>query len=93
MELRNRGYIVKDANNDVINGIRCVAALLAQDKYTIDPDCVNTIAEYASYSWDPTYQQKGLDKPIKEKDHACDSDRYGIYSSSQTALTGSYSAR
>lgn len=93
MELRNRGYIVKDANNDVINGIRCVAALLAQDKYTIDPDCVNTIAEYASYSWDPTYQQKGLDKPIKEKDHACDSDRYGIYSSSQTALTGTYSAR
>lgn len=93
VELQNRGYPVQNADNDVVNGIRCVAALLSQAKYTIDPSCVNTLAEYSSYSWDPAAQQRGLDKPIKEKDHACDSDRYGIYTSSQGANTGSYSIR
>ena len=93
VELQNRGYPVQNADNDVVNGIRCVAALLSRAKYTIDPSCVNTISEYSSYSWDPAAQQRGLDKPIKEKDHACDSDRYGIYTSSQGANTGSYSIR
>ena len=92
-ELMNRGYVVQDADNDVINGIRCVAAYLAADRYTISPRCVDTIPEYASYSWDPKYQARGLDKPIKEKDHACDSDRYLIYTSSKSALTGVYSVR
>ena len=92
-ELRQRGYIIQDADNDVINGIRCVASLLAQDKYTIDPSCVNTISEYGSYSWDPTAQQRGIDRPVKENDHACDSDRYAIYTSTLHATTGVYSAR
>ena len=93
VELRNHGFQVQDADNDVINGIRVVASLLAQGKYIIDPSCVNTIAEYGSYSWDPAAQKRGLDKPIKFHDHACDSDRYGIFTSSKGALTGTYSIR
>lgn len=92
-ELRDRGYIVNDANNDVINGIRCVASLISKRKYLIDPSCTHTISEYSSYSWDPKYQAKGIDKPIKDNDHACDSDRYGIYTSSLFASSGVYGTR
>lgn len=92
-ELRTRGYVVQNADNDVINGIRFVASLLSQQKYFIDPSCTNTFHEYASYSWDANAQERGLDKPLKVFDHACDSDRYALYTSSQGAFSGSYAAR
>lgn len=90
VELRGRGYRVSDADNDVINGIRCVGSMLGQVKYTIDPSCVNTAEEYPSYAWDPKAQLKGEDKPIKESDHACDSDRYVLYTYTKTLMSGVY---
>jgi PBSX family phage terminase large subunit len=89
-ELRKLGYIVRDADNDVINGIRVVGAALESGRYTIDPSCKNTISEYPAYSWDPKAQKIGEDKPLKVNDHACDSDRYAIYTESKTALSGVY---
>ena len=64
--------------------------MLGQVKYTIDPSCVNTAEEYPAYSWDPKAQLKGEDKPVKECDHACDSDRYVLYTYTQTLMSGVY---
>lgn len=89
-ELMRRGYIVLNANNDVINGIRHVATMLNTRKFLIDRSCVNTKMEYASYVWDSTAQKVGKDKPIKAHDHTCDTDRYVLYTESLNGLTGVY---
>lgn len=90
-ELMRRGYVVLNANNDVLNGIRYVASRLNTSKYFIDKDCVNTEKEYSSYVWDPKAQIHGLDKPVKVHDHTCDTDRYVLYTDSMGGLTGVYS--
>lgn len=90
-ELMRRGYMVLNANNDVINGIRYVATQLNTGRYFIDKSCVNTEKEYNSYVWDPVAQRTGKDKPIKEHDHTCDTDRYVLYTDSLSGLSGVYS--
>ena len=92
-ELRDRGLVVQDGDNDVINGIRCVSSLLSQKKYTVDPSCSSTISEYPSYSWDGEAQKRGIDKPIKQFDHTCDADRYAIYTHFQYGTSGVYRKR
>lgn len=89
-ELMRRGYMVLNANNDVINGIRRVATMLNTHRYYIDKSCVNTEKEYVSYVWDSTAQRAGRDKPVKEHDHTCDTDRYVLYTESLNGLTGVY---
>lgn len=91
LELTRRGYRVLAADNDVINGIRCVGSMLQSKKFLIDSSCVNTDKEYASYVWDPVAQRLGRDKPIKAHDHTCDTDRYMLYTENQAALSGVYS--
>jgi len=79
-ELRKKGYNqVRDADNDVINGIRTVGNFLTTGRYFVDRRCEDTQKEYSSYAWDPKAQQRGEDKPLKENDHAMDRDRYYIY--------------
>jgi PBSX family phage terminase large subunit len=79
-ELRKRGYNqVRDADNDVINGIRMVATFLSAMRFFVDKNCIATIKEYASYIWDAKAQTKGEDKPVKINDHAMDRNRYFIY--------------
>lgn len=90
VELAHRGYRVLNADNDVINGIRVVAAHIAKGNYLVDLSCVATKMEYGNYQWDKTAQLRGQDKPLKFKDHTCDTDRYVIYTDSQHALTGVY---
>lgn len=81
IELRKRGYNqVKDADNDVVNGIRLVASFLSTGRFFVDRSCRDTIQEFSSYTWDPKAQARGEDKPIKENDHAMDRNRYYIYS-------------
>lgn len=93
LELMRRGYRVLNADNDVISGIRYVAAQLSNDKFYIDRSCTNTEKEYSSYVWDSQAQTKGQDKPLKFKDHTCDTDRYALYTESRGALTGVYNLR
>lgn len=81
------------ADNDVVNGIRTVNTLLAQESYTMDPSCTYTVAEYETYAWDESAQARGEDKPIKKHDHACDSDRYGLYTYLKNRLSGIYKMR
>ena len=91
--LTNHGYNFKHADNDVIEGIRFVLNLLNTGKYFIDKSCRNTIEEYDSYSWDEKAQEKGEDKPKKIFDHACDSDRYALYTHNKNNATGIYRIR
>lgn len=88
--LMRKGYKVMNANNDVINGIRFVATCLSTDMYYIDRSCCNTEKEYASYVWDSNAQRVGVDKPLKEHDHTCDTDRYVLYTESLGGLSGVY---
>lgn len=84
------GYRVLNANNDVINGIRYVATCISSGTYLMDKSCVNTEKEYASYVWDANAQRLGMDKPVKEHDHTCDTDRYVLYTDSIGGMSGVY---
>lgn len=81
MQLQRDGYPVTPAKNDVIEGIGRVTELLSRETkdgaaaFTIDPSCVNTIAEYETYRY-PEGSRAATDKPIKESDHALDALRY-----------------
>lgn len=78
-ELKKRGYNVKKAKNDVLDGIRFVASLLNQDQIVFLRCCENTIKEFASYIWDEKAADRGEDKPVKIRDHAMDAVRYMCY--------------
>lgn len=90
VQLMRHGYRVQNADNDVVNGIRHVAMCLNSGKYIIDKSCKNTEQEYSSYVWNQDAQRTGQDKPVKEHDHTCDTDRYVLYTESLNGLTGVY---
>ena len=75
-ELRQRGYSIKKARNDVLDGIRFVASLLNQGQIAISEQCKETIKEFASYVWDEKAADRGEDKPLKQNDHCMDALRY-----------------
>lgn len=77
--LRQAGYPVLKAKNDVEDGIRLVGTLLNQEKIAFSASCVNTIKEFASYIWDVKAVDRGEDAPIKQHDHAMDAVRYFCY--------------
>lgn len=78
-ELRKRGYKIKKAKNDVIDGIRFVSSMLNEERIAFSKECRNTILEFNSYTWDAKASEKGEDKPIKQHDHAMDAVRYFCY--------------
>jgi len=74
--LRNAGWQVSGADNDVDNGIRGVRTLISEGRLLIHgPSCPETIRERQGYVWDV---KSGKDKPVKVNDHSCDRDRYGV---------------
>lgn len=75
-ELKKRGMRVKEANNDVLDGIRVTSTLFANRKIKIHERCARLIAELQGYIWDEKALQRGEEKPIKINDHACDALRY-----------------
>jgi PBSX family phage terminase large subunit len=91
--LTNHGYNFKHADNDVVEGIKFVLNLINTGKYYIDKSCKRTIEEYENYSWDEKAQEKGVDKPKKVFDHACDSDRYCLYTHNKNNASGIYRIR
>lgn len=75
--LRNRGYHIKDADNDVVDGIRMVSTMIAKRKLRVHRrNCPNFLKERASYVWDAKAGERGVEKPVKQLDHAMDSVRY-----------------
>ena len=75
-ELRQRGYKVIDAHNDVLNGIRLTGSLLNTKRIAVDEGCTHFFDEIGGYSWDPRSSE---DRPIKEADHVMDAMRYFCY--------------
>ena len=75
-EIKSRGYRVKKAKNDVVDGIRLVGAMLSKKEIFFEKSLTNTIDEFSMYVWDKGAVDRGEDKPLKENDHAMDAIRY-----------------
>lgn len=78
-ELRQRGFPVQAADNDVLDGIRETAKRIQAGTLLFSPACVKTIEEFGGYIWDEKAAQHGEDKPVKENDHCMDAVRYFVY--------------
>ena len=79
-ELQKRGFYVIPADNEVLDGIRATATLLAQDYLKINKNCKGLRSEMRSYVWDDKAAQRGEEKPVKQLDHGPDALRYYIKS-------------
>ena len=73
---RHGRYLVVPADNDVLNGIRCVASLRQAGLVTIHESCTASRREFGLYSWDDKAKE---DRVVKENDHAMDDIRYFCY--------------
>lgn len=78
VQLQRDGFLfIHDADNSVIDGIRTQARMLKSGDYAICKEgCPQTIKDYSGYVWDKRAQLKGEDKPVKERDHTKDVERY-----------------
>lgn len=77
--LRERGFKIKKARNDVLDGIRVTGTYLNNGNLLFLRKCKNTIKEFSSYIWDAKACERGEDKPVKQHDHAMDAMRYFVY--------------
>lgn len=75
-ELRGRGFYVKAADNEVLDGIRVTATLFAQRNLMINKSCAGLRSELQSYVWDDKATERGEEKPVKQLDHGPDALRY-----------------
>lgn len=70
---RHGRFVVRKANNNVLDGIRITGTLLQSGKLKIHQSCVDAAREFETYSWD---EKAGEDRVVKEFDHAMDDIRY-----------------
>lgn len=78
-ELRSRGWVVKPADNEVLDGIRKVSTMLVSGRLRINrKKCKGLCAEMQAYVWDDKAKDRGEEKPVKQKDHGPDALRYRI---------------
>ena len=76
-ELRNRGFRVLDAKNDVREGVATTAVLIESRQVRADRSrCPALLRELHSYVWDDTARRRGEERPVKDHDHAMDALRY-----------------
>ncbi|WP_432353860.1 PBSX family phage terminase large subunit [Anaerotruncus rubiinfantis] len=74
--IRHHGrFAVRDADNEVLDGIRRVGTALQTGRLKVSRKCKSTIGEFQSYVWD---EKSPVDKPVKANDHAMDALRYFI---------------
>jgi PBSX family phage terminase large subunit len=79
VELKRRHMRVIQAKNDVYPGITFMANLIANHELKIVKDCPNTIAEMEMYVWDSKKSARGIEEPVKKRDHCMDALRYGVF--------------
>lgn len=75
--LRIRGYRVREADNEVLDGIRLVSTFMSKRILQINKRCKNLIREILGYVWDDSGKVE-KEKPLKMNDHAVDAMRYFI---------------
>ena len=77
--LRQRGVYVREADNDVLDGIRRTGALLANRRLLVNEgNCMGLIDELGTYMWDDKAALRGEEKPVKQNDHSVDALRYFV---------------
>ena len=72
---RHKKYLVMQAKNAVLDGIRETASAMAQGKIKISPALTDWRREVEGYVWDDS---SGEDRPVKEEDHYMDATRYYV---------------
>lgn len=77
-ELRNRGYRVKIASDDVRNDIAKVNTMFNLNKLLINRQCNRLIEELHSYIWDEKVTEHGKERPLEGNAYACGALRRGI---------------
>jgi len=76
--LKKRGWVVRKAKNDVLEGIRNMATALSTGLIKYNDCCKESLREITSYVWDEKAMERGEDKPVKQNDHQMDADRYFV---------------
>lgn len=72
---RHGRFMVEQASNRVIDGIRDVATHLNAGDILFNDCCKDCISEFGLYRWD---EKAAEDRPLKVSDHAMDSIRYFV---------------
>lgn len=73
--MRQAGFKVRKARNDVADGIRETAMCMSKGKVKYADDLPELAKEFAGYVWDA---KADGDKPVKVNDHLMDALRYGV---------------
>ena len=76
--LQVAGFFVRQADNDVPNGIMKISSIIGQNRLRIHDSCTGLISEMESYSWDEKSVTAGVEKPLKIRDHGPDALRYYV---------------
>lgn len=76
-------YLVRKADNDVLNGIQDVTKFINAGCLLFHESCKETFKEFEQYSWD---EDKDEDTVIKEFDHSMDQIRYFCRTALRTEL-------
>ena len=71
---------ILEANNDVLNGIRRCSTLISKRRLLVNKACTGLLDEFGLYRWDDKAALLGVEKPVKENDHAMDALRYFVNS-------------
>ena len=74
--VRGKGFRVKNANNEVNDGIRVTAMMMTKGLLKFSEKCINLKREMQSYIWDEKAAKRGEEKPVKANDHLLDALRY-----------------
>ena len=76
-ELRNRGFRIIGAENEVREGISTTATLIGRRHVKAEKTRTPCLQkEVHGYLWDPKAKLRGEERPLKERDHAMDALRY-----------------
>ena len=76
-ELRKRGFRLRDAKNDVREGIAATAVQIGNRAVRVHrKNCPCFLREIHTYLWDEKARQRGEERPVKDHDHAMDALRY-----------------
>ena len=78
--LREAGFVLKSADNDVVPGIITTSGRLKNETVRIHERCTELKTELSGYIWDDVAAEHGEDKPVKKADHGCDALRYWAHS-------------
>lgn len=73
--MRRAGFRVRNARNDVEDGLRETSVCLQQGLVKVSEGAVETCKEFAGYVWDARAHG---DRPVKENDHLMDALRYFV---------------